>query len=176
MLKTFYKTSWWLSLLTVPFLTLLAPKWLSVAGVGPCWAVLWLLPWSLEEGMFAAVMAGFFLGLLLDALSVGGATLMPVLMALGFWWGWLGRYGSVIEGTLNLGLLAWLGSVFSSLSLLVQIVLFHHDHPSNIIISWAWQTLIIQSVLTGLSAPLISSGFLVLLRRRKLRKSFNSDA
>ena len=37
----------------VPWLTLVGPNWISLTGIGPCWAVLWLLPWALEEGQFS---------------------------------------------------------------------------------------------------------------------------
>ena len=79
------RSIWSLSSLLVPFFTLLSPKWLTVAGVGPCWAVLWLLPWSLEEGISSAIFAGFLLGLLLDATTVGGSTFLPALIGLGWW-------------------------------------------------------------------------------------------
>lgn len=158
-----------ISFLTVAFLTLLSPKWINVAGVGPCWAVLWLLPWSLEEGIRSSVFAGCLLGLLLDALTVGGPTLIPALMGLGWWWGWLGKYGSKIEGTLNLGLLAWLGSVVCGCSLWIQIFLLNLGNSSSAISHWALQTLFLQSILTALIAPLISAWFLVLLRKRRLQ-------
>ena len=169
MLKPFKRPVWSFSILLVPFLTLLSPSWLSLGGVGPCWAVLWLLPWSLEEGMVSSVAAGLVLGLLLDAISAGGPTPMPVLIALGFWWGWLGKYGSLIEGTLNLGLLAWIGSVFYGLSLWLQIIISNFDYSIPALSPWALQTLLIQATLTAVVAPLVSSRFLVLLRNRKLR-------
>ncbi len=167
MAKLKRRSVFWLSGLLVPFVTLLSPKWLSLAGVGPCWAVLWLLPWSLEEGIISAVISGFFLGLILDAISIDGPTLIPGLVVLGFWWGWLGRYGSEIEGTLNLGLLAWLGSVIYSLSIWLQISFIHSAFLNNPISGWAWQTLLIQATLTAVLAPLISSWFLLRLRDRK---------
>jgi len=169
MVKTLSRPLWWLSGALVPFLTLLSPAWLSVAGVGPCWAVLWLLPWSLEEGMLSGVIAGFFLGLLSDGISVDGPTIIPGVMALGLWWGWLGKYAFLIEGTLNLGLLAWMGSIIYSLSLWIQVSLIHNAHTSDAISSWAWQTLLIQTTLTALLAPFISSYFLLLLRTRKFK-------
>ena len=71
------------SILLAPLLTLAAPGWPRLAGVGPCWAILWLLPWALSEGRRSGVLAGAILGLLLDSLHQGGVSEMPALMLLG---------------------------------------------------------------------------------------------
>ncbi|NCV92604.1 MAG: rod shape-determining protein MreD, partial [Synechococcaceae bacterium WB7_3xG_012] len=99
------------SALSVPALTLLSPGWLSLDGVSPSWAVLWLLPWALVDGPWSGAYAGLALGLLLDGLHVGQITQLPALVLLGWWWGRLGRRGSPIERSFNLGLLAALGSL-----------------------------------------------------------------
>ena len=65
-------------------MTLVSPTWLSMSGVGPRWAELWLLPWALEEGPVAGLFAGFCLGIVLDAINLGDATQVPVLVILGF--------------------------------------------------------------------------------------------
>ena len=48
------------SSLFVPWLTLAAPTWVSLSGVGPCWAVLWLLPWALVDGPVSGFIAALF--------------------------------------------------------------------------------------------------------------------
>ena len=65
------------SALAVPALTLLSPGWLSLDGVSPSWAVLWLLPWALADGPLSGVFAGLALGLLLDGLHLGNVTQLP---------------------------------------------------------------------------------------------------
>ena len=74
------------SALLVPWLTLAAPAWLKLSGVGPCWALLWLLPWALVDGPVSGLIAGLCLGLVLDGICLDGASHLPVLMALGWWW------------------------------------------------------------------------------------------
>jgi hypothetical protein len=106
--------------LLVPLLVLGSPGWLSLDGVGPCWAVLWLLPWALSDGPFSGACAGLGLGLLLDALHPGGVTQVPVLLLLGWWWGRMGRRGPPIQRSFSLGLLALLGSALLGLSLMLQ--------------------------------------------------------
>jgi len=80
--------------LLVPLISLAAPSWLSLGGVLPSWAVLWLLPWALVDGPVSGVIAGAAMGLVLDGLSVGDASQVPALMLLGWWWGRLGRAGT----------------------------------------------------------------------------------
>jgi len=109
-----------LTALLVPLLSLAAPGWLRLAGIGPAWAVLWLLPWALAEGRRAALYAALALGLLLDSLHPGPVTLLPGLLLLAWWWGRLGRRRDPIERSFSLGLLALLGTAALNLSLILQ--------------------------------------------------------
>ena len=83
--------------LLVPMISLAAPSWLSLGGVLPSWAVLWLLPWALVDGPGSGVIAGAAMGLVLDGLSVGDASQVPALMLLGWWWGLLLGEGIEVE-------------------------------------------------------------------------------
>jgi rod shape-determining protein MreD len=106
--------------LLVPLLGLLSPPWLRLDGVGPCWAVLWLLPWALNDGPFSGASAGLGLGLLLDALHPGGVTQLPALVLLGWWWGRMGRRAPPIQRSFSLGLLALVGTALLGLTLMLQ--------------------------------------------------------
>jgi hypothetical protein len=122
--------------------------------------VLWLLPWALVDGPRSGAIAGLALGLVLDALHLGEATEVPVLLLLGWWWGRLGRLGAPIERSFSLGLLALLGSLALGGSLLLQ---FH--------VQGQWpqaglHILLAQTLITALLAPMICS--LLLLRWRQV--------
>ncbi len=171
-----------LSMLVVPLLTLASPVWLRIAGVPPAWAPLWLLPWALVDGQLSGIVAGVCLGLLLDSLHPGPVSAIPALLLLGWWWGRLGHLGPPIERSLNLALLAMIGTLGLDLSLMAQ---------------WAWrswsglrgleeattarlalpgwhgsdlaaaglQVLLSQLLLAAVLAPVLCSLLLLLLRR-----------
>ena len=73
------------SALMVPFLAMASPPWLAIDGVGPAWAVLWLLPWSLVDGPVSGALSGLALGLVLDGLNLAGLSQVPALLLLGWW-------------------------------------------------------------------------------------------
>jgi hypothetical protein len=106
------------------------------------------------------------LGLILDGLSLEGVTQVPALLALGWWWGRLGRRASQIQRSLNLGLLAWFGSVGLGLSVLLQVLIGEGGTLDSFTQNWGWQTLWSQALMTGLLAPMLVSLQLLLWRRR----------
>jgi len=100
------------------------------------------------------------LGLLLDGLHVGHVTQLPALVLLGWWWGRLGRRGSPIERSFNLGLLAALGSLVLGGSFLLQ------WQFQGVLPEGGLQLLAAQALITALLAPLVCS--VLLLRWRQL--------
>ena len=155
--------AFFLALISI-LLTLTNPKWLSLFGVSPCWVLLWLLPWSLENGEISGVTAGLFLGLLLDSISLGPASHMPVLVTLGFCWGRLGRKAAPIRKNLIFGLLSIIGTIAYGLSLWLQTIIF--EPFDSLFVIWGIQTLLAQAFITGLLAPLICSWLFLILRPR----------
>jgi rod shape-determining protein MreD len=146
----------------VPLLTLASPGFLKIAGVAPSWAVLWLLPWALVDGPASGAIAGLCLGLVLDGLHLGLASEVPVLMLLGWWWGRIGRRGVPIERSYNLGLLALLGALLLGGSLLLQLY-WIGQLP---LVEAGLHTLVAQSLITAVLAPVLCS--LMLLRWRRI--------
>ena len=90
------------SALMVPFLALASPPWVAIDGVGPAWAVLWLLPWALVDGPLSGALSGLALGLVLDGLNLGGVSQVPALLLLGWWWGRLGRRAAPILSLIHI--------------------------------------------------------------------------
>lgn len=106
--------------LMVPLFTLASPAWLRLAGMGPAWAVLWLLPWALAEGRRAGLLGALAMGLMLDSLHSGPVSLIPGLLLLGWWWGRIGRRLGGLNYSFSIGLLALVGTALLNLTLLLQ--------------------------------------------------------
>ncbi len=152
--------------LFVPFIALASPNFLTLQGVSPCWPIFWLLPFALEFGPKSGLLAGLCLGLVLDGISLGGASQVPALLFLGFWWGRIGKKGLPVNLSLNLGLLAWIGTIIFGLSIWLQFSFLQGNSYSAWFNYWAFHTLLAQTIVTGLLAPMICS-WLILARRRK---------
>ena len=152
------------SALLVPLLQLVAPFWLALDGVGPSWAMLWLLPWALVDGPVSGGIAGAALGLVLDGLSLGDSSQIPALVLMGWWWCRLGRRGQPIQRSLNIGLLAWIGTLVLGLSLWLQLLML--ESADALLQAWALHTTLAQALITGLLAPMVGSWQLLLWRRR----------
>ncbi len=156
---------WVISCLLVPFLTLCSPDWLALSGVAPCWAVLWLLPWAIEDGPLSGALLGLCLGLLMDSITFGNPSHLPSLILLGFWWGRIGLKIPSIERSLSLGLLALIGTFLFGISIWIQILISEYSNNIDFFSLWSFKSLLSQSVLTGLLAPVFSSWLLIFWRK-----------
>lgn len=172
------------SLLLVPLLTLAAPSWLTLAGVPPCWPVLWLLPWALADGLGSALLLAALLGVLMDAISPGQVSWIPGLLLLAWWWGPLSTRRPAIEKPFSLGLLVLAGTLLLNITLMIQWLAWSWRSPLGrgpgvpdpaelAQPGWTWQdlttsglhVLLAQTLLTALLAPLICPPLLRLWRR-----------
>ena len=141
--------------LAVPLLTFFSPSWISIAGVSPRWAELWLLPWALEQGPLAGGLGGFCLGILLDAMNLHGTTQIPSLILIGYWWGRVGRKEEYIYKNFTLGFLAWVGALVNGLFIWLQQIFALKEGVLFVFNAWAFHTVLAGSILTGLIAPLL---------------------
>ena len=126
--------------------------------------MLWLLPWALVDGPVSGGIAGAALGLVLDGLSLGDSSQIPAFVLMGWWWGRLGRRGQPIQRSLNIGLLAWIGTLVLGLSLWLQLLIM--GSSDALLQAWALHTTLAQALITGLLAPMVGSWQLLLWRRR----------
>ncbi len=152
--------------LSIPFLYFISPAWIALSGVGPSWALLWLLPWSLEEGPWHGLFAGFCFALILDGLVLDGATHIPSFLLIGYWWGLIGLKGPLIEKSFNLGLLAFLGCLINGIFVWTQNIFLFGD-PSIVLLNASmFHTLLAQSIITSLIAPMSCSWALLTFFRQ----------
>ncbi|KGG14605.1 MULTISPECIES: hypothetical protein [unclassified Prochlorococcus] len=154
--------------LTVPFFTFLSPSWLAISGVGPRWALIWLLPWALEEGPVLGLFAGLCLGIILDGMNLDGVTEIPALMLLGYWWGRLGIKEKLTDNIFALGFLIWIGSFLSGLSIWFQQIFAFKGSFFNL---WAFYTILAGSIISGLISPFLCSSILNFFFKGKAERS-----
>ena len=145
--------------LAVPLLSLISPHWISINSLRPNWAVLWLLPWSIHEGPWNGMFAGFCLGMLMDASYLEGPTQLPALIALGFFWGQIGQASKtkLADKIFSLGLLSWIGAFASGLSIWCQQLLLFPKNIPFFFHDWAFQVIFAQALITSLLSPVIVS-------------------
>ena len=149
------------TVICLPFLTLISPNWLKIYGVAPCWPIFWLLPFSLKNGPVRGVVAGILLGLLMDSFTMGGASFIPSFLLLSFCWGGYGLQQKKIDLSLNLGLMAVLGTACVSFSIWMQKISFQSFLIDKLFQNWAIHTLIAEVTITGLLSPILCSWLLL---------------
>ena len=148
---------------------LLSPNWLKIQGVGPCWPIIWMLPFSLKFGSTWGVLAAVSIGLIADSLTLGDASYLPSFVILGFCWGRLGRQHEKMEPSFNYGFLALVGTLLVGCSLWAQKLIFHSFSSFYWFNASAIHTLIAQSLITGLIAPLLCSWLVVAWKTKYYR-------
>ncbi len=144
-----------ISLFTVPILTLLDPKLFHLYGIGPSWAILFLLAWAIKYGRFSGAIIGLCLGLMVDEINSTAITQIPVLLILGWWWGNMGKRSLKIENIFNIGLMSWIGTIILGLSIWLQTILKYQEQELDSLLQWGWNNLLSQSIVTALVAPVI---------------------
>ncbi len=138
----------------VPLLTFFSPSWVSIAGVGPRWAELWLLPLALQKGPLQGALAGGCVGLVLDALNLDGSTQMPSLILVGYFWGRFGRKEEYLNKHFALGFFAWAGSLVNGFFIWVQQVFLIKGGFLYLFNAWAFHAVLATAVITGLISQL----------------------
>tara|TARA_Y100001968_G_scaffold85632_1_gene76761 strand:- start:353 stop:856 length:504 start_codon:yes stop_codon:yes gene_type:complete len=151
----------------LPAFTLIAPDWLKLNGINPCWPVIWLLPFSLKNGPLKASIAGILLGILMDSFTIGDVSYIPSFFFLSLFWGRYGRQNQNIEFFFSIGLLAVLGTAFVGLSIWIQKIILYTSLRNYWFNSWSISVLMSEMIITGLVAPLCSSWLLLTYKNNK---------
>ena len=163
-------------------LSFLSPSWLRLAGVGPNWLVLWLLPWARSQGPIAGLIGACILGFALETMTIGAATPLYGLALLAWLWGRQTRPRKInLPSPATLAIQASLGSLLVDVTVMMQLRLLadprsNHGQPGAGILSsdvaaagWFGREVanagfhgsIAAALVTGFLAPLVST---VLLR------------
>ena len=143
-----------------PFIIIFSPDWLKLNGISPCWPVVFLLPFSLNNSPWKSAIASILLGIMCDSFTVGNVSYIPSLLFLSLVWSQYGLHNKKIEFFLNLGLMAILGTALVGLSIWVQKIIFHSILRNHWFHSWSIYVLICEMIITGIVAPCFSSWLL----------------
>ena len=165
MVKNNKKLLTFLTIICLPACIVLSPNWLKINGITPCWPVILLLPFSLNNSPRKAAMASILLGIFVDSYTINDASYIPSLFFLSIVWSKYGLYSKKIESFLNIGLMAILGTAFVGFSIWVQKIILYSVLRNNWFYSWSIYILISEVIITGLVAPFFSSWLLLAFRK-----------
>ena len=148
------------AVICLPVLNIFSPDWLKINGISPCWPVLFLLPFSLNNTPLRSAIAGILLGFFFDSFKVCDASYIPSLFLLSLVWSQYGLRNKKIELFLNIGWMAILGTAVVGLSIWTQKIILYSILRNNWFHSWSIYVLICEVIITGLVAPFFSSWLL----------------
>ena len=165
MARNYKKLLIFLSAICLPFFIIATPDWLKINGIPPCWPVIWLLPFSLQNGPWRSALAAILLGCLIDSFTISEVSYIPSFFILSLIWGRYGMRHKNIELFFNIGLMAIFGTAFIGLSIWSQKIVLYSVLRNNWFHSWAIYVLISEVIITGLVAPLFSSWLLITYKK-----------
>ena len=168
MLKNNKKILIFFILICLQFCIITAPDWLKINGISPCWPVIFLLPFSLENRPWRAASAAIITGIFVDSFTISDASYIPSLFLLSLVWSQYGLHNKKIELFLNIGLMAIFGTAFVGLSIWVQKIIMYSVLRNNWFHSWSIYVVISEVIITGLVAPFFSSWLLLAYRKNYL--------
>ena len=144
---------------------ILAPDWLKINGITPCWPVILLLPFSLKNPPWISALCGILLGIFIDSFTISDVSYIPSLLLLSVVWSQYGLHNKKVELFLNIGLMAIFGTAFVGLSIWVQKIILYSVLRNNWFNSWSFNILITEVIITGLVAPFFSSWLLLAYKK-----------
>ena len=159
--KLFKKKYPFISFIFVPIMFLWHPNWLGFFGIQPYWPLFWLLPWSMIHGSTSGLIFGFFLGLILDSLTLNSIfTQIPGLIICGVWFGRIKFNGDILVGHFKYGLICCIGSFLCGAIYFLQILVQNFSNSNFLLFIPSLQNILAEVFLTGFFAPLICSQLL----------------
>ena len=153
------------TLICFPSFLIISPDWLKINGITPCWPVILLLPFSLNNPPLRSATAGVLLGIFIDSFTIGDASYIPSLFLLSVVWSAYGLHNKKIELFLNIGLMAIFGTAFVGFSIWAQKIILYRVLRNDWFYSWSIYILISEIIITGLVAPFFSSWILLAYKK-----------
>ena len=161
-----------ISFIFIPIIFLWHPNCLGFVGVQPYQPLLWLLPWSIINGSINGLIFGFFLGIILDSLTLDDSfTQIPGLIFCGFLFGRIKLHSDILVGHFRYGLICSFGSFLCGTLYFLQILFRNFSDINHLIFISSVKNTLAEVFLTGFFAPFICSKFLRMFKfsRKKLQ-------
>ena len=153
------------ALICFPAFIITSPDWLKINGITPCWPVIFVLPFSLKNNRWKAVIASIVLGIFIDSFTISDVSYIPSLFLLSLAWSTYGLHNKKIESFLNIGLMAIFGTAFVGFSIWVQKIILYSVLRNKWFHSWSIYVLISEVIITGLVAPFFCSWLLLTYKK-----------
>ena len=117
------------------------------------------------NGSINGLIFGFFLGLILDSITVDNSfTQIPGLLLCGLWFGRIKIHSDLLVGHFRYGLICSLGSFLCGTLYLMQIVVKNFSDSTFLLFIPSVQNIFAEVFLTGFFAPFICSKLLRLFK------------
>ena len=155
-----------LTFLFIPFLFFGNPKFLTLMGVEPYWAILWLFPWSYINGPLNGFLTGLALGIVLDSLNSDFYTHIPGLVACGILFGRLSNYKFESINIFKYGLFCALGSLICNFLYWGQIFFNNYSDMNILLVSHGIKTIFAQVFITGILAPIVCTWLFNIFKKK----------
>ncbi len=144
---------------------IISPDWLQINGIKPCWPVIFLLPFSIQNPLWKSSMASISLGIFIDSFTISDVSYIPSLFFLSLIWSTYGLRNKEIELFLHIGLMAIFGTAFVGISIWVQKIILYSFLRNNWFHSWSIYVLVSEVIITGLASPFFSSWLLLTYKK-----------
>ena len=173
MAKNSNKILFFFTAICLPAFIIGSPNWLKINGIPPCWPVIWLLPFSLNNPPWKSSIASILLGIFIDSFTVSDISYVPSLLILSLLWSKYGLHNKKVELFFNIGLMAIFGTALVGFSMWLQKIILYSILRTNWFHSWSIYAVTSEMIITGLVAPIFSSWLLLFYKKTNEKKFSN---
>ena len=144
----------------LPLVIISSPAWFKINGISPCWPVIFLLPFSLNNNPFRSAFISILVGIFMDSFTLSDASYIPSLLIFSLVCSQYGLKKKKIDLFLNIGLISMFGTALVGISIWVQKIILYSILRNNWFHSWSIYVVIAEVIITGLVAPFFSTWLL----------------
>ena len=148
------------TVLFLPLVIISSPEWFKINGISPCWPVIFLLPFLLNNNPFRSAFISILLGIFIDSFTLSDVSYIPSLLIFSLVCSQYRLNQKKIDLFLNIGLISMFGTALVGISIWVQKIILYSILRNNWFHSWSIYVVIAEVIITGLVAPFFSTWLL----------------